>query len=80
MVWRGYGILCIHFYFILLYFILFIYLFFCLEETLGKDTYMRATSATDLVILSTVPFRKFPNHNYVKVSSQQLRHALPTAF
>ena len=38
MVWRRYGILCIHLYFILLYFILFIYLFIFLEETLGKDT------------------------------------------
>ena len=50
--------------------------FFCLEATLGKDTWMRATSATAMVIFSRVLFRKLLDHNYIKVSSQQLRGTL----
>ena len=53
---------------------MFIFQFFCLEATLVEDTKMRATSATDLVIFSKWPFRKFPDHNWVNVSSQQLRN------
>ena len=69
MAWRCHGILCFHFYF-----------FFCLEATLGKDTWMRATSATAMVIFSRVLFRKLLDHNYVKVSSQQLGGTLTTEF
>ena len=54
--------------------------FFCLEATLGKDTWMRATSATAMVIFSRVLFRKLLDHNYVKVSSQQLGGTLTTEF
>ena len=35
MVWRCHGILCAHFYFHFSFIYLF---FFCLEQTLGKDT------------------------------------------
>ena len=34
---------------------------------------MSATSATVLVISLKVTFQKFPDHNHVKISSQQLR-------
>ena len=40
---------------------------------------MRATSAIVLVIFLKVPFRKFPDHSYVKAFSQQLRGTLATA-
>ena len=41
---------------------------------------MRATSTTVMVTFLKVLFRKLPYHSYVKVSSQQLRDALTTAF
>ena len=41
---------------------------------------MKATSATVLVIFSKKPFRKLLNHNYVKVSSLQLKGTLKTVF
>ena len=41
---------------------------------------MRATSATVMLIFSKVLFRKLLDHSYVKVSSQQLRGTLTTAF
>ena len=67
MVWRRHGILSFHF-----------YLFFCLEATLAKDTWMTATSATAMVIFSKVPFRNLIDHSYVKVSSQKLGSTLKT--
>ena len=75
MVWRFHGILCFHFYFILFC------LFVCLEVTLlGKDTWIRATSATAMVIFSKVLFRKLLDHSYVKVFSQQLGGTSTTEF
>ena len=68
MVWRCHGILCVYFY------------FFCLEATLGKDTKMRATSATVMAIFSRVLFRKLLDHSHDKVSPQQLRGTLTTSF
>ena len=41
---------------------------------------MRVTSATVAVIFSEVLFRKLLDHSYFKVSSQQLRGTLTTAF
>ena len=41
---------------------------------------MRANSATVLVFFSKELFQRFPDHNYVKVSSQQLRGTLTTTF
>ena len=46
------------------------FFFFCLEATLGKYTWMRATSATAMVIFWKVVFQKLLDHSYVKVSSQ----------
>ena len=37
---------------------------------------MRATSTIVLVIFSKVPFQRFPDHNYVKGSTQQLQSTL----
>ena len=37
---------------------------------------MRATSTIVLVIFSKVPFQRFPDHNYVKGSIQQLQSTL----
>ena len=59
---------------------IFIFIFFCLEPTLGKDTWMRVTSATAIVIFSKVLFRKLLDHSFVKVSSQQLGGTLTTEF
>ena len=59
---------------------LFIFFFFCLEATLGKYTWMRATSATAMVIFWKVVFQKLLDHSYVKVSSQQLGGTLTTEF
>ena len=56
-----------------------LWFFFCLA-TLGKDTWMRATSATVMVTFSKVLFRKLLDHSYVKVSSQQLGDTLTTEF
>ena len=42
------------------------FLFFCLEPTLRKDIWMRATSATVMIIFSKVPFGKLHNHNFVQ--------------
>ena len=68
MVWRCHGILCFHG-------------FFCyLEATLGKDTCIRATSATAMIIFSKVLFRKLLDHSYVKLSFQQLGGILTTEF
>ena len=68
------------FIFVLFYFILFFF-FVCLEVTLlGKDTWMRATSATAMVIFSKVLFRKLLDHSYVKVFSQQLGGTSTTEF
>ena len=39
---------------------MFLFQFFCLEETLGEDTYMRATSATVLVF-----FRKCHSESFL---------------
>ena len=41
---------------------------FCLQPTLGKDTWMRATSVTVMVTFSKVPFWKLLDHNYVQSS------------
>ena len=41
---------------------------------------MRATSATVRVIFSKMAFQKLLGYDYVKVSSQQLRGTLKTAF
>ena len=41
---------------------------------------MRVTSATVMIIFLKMLFRKLLDHNYVKVSSQQLRGTLTTAF
>ena len=41
---------------------------------------MRTTCATVLVFFSKVSFRKFPDHNEVKVSFQQLRGTPTTAY
>ena len=51
MVWKCHDILCNFFG------------FFGLEVTLGKDTKMKATSVTVLVIFSKVPFQNFSDHN-----------------
>ena len=56
------------------------FFFFCLEATLGKYTWMRATSATAMVIFWKVVFQKLLDHSYVKVSSQQLGGTLTTEF
>ena len=56
MVWRCHGIPCVYFY------------FFCLEPTLGKDTWMRATSTTVMVIFSKVLFWKLLDHNHLQSS------------
>ena len=42
------------------------FLFFCLEPTLRKDTWMRVTSAAVMIIFSKVPFWKLHNHNFVQ--------------
>ena len=57
--------------------LIFIFIFFGLEATLGQD---RATSATVMVIFSKEPFQKLLYHSYVTVSSQQLRDTLTTVF
>ena len=44
------------------------FLFFCLEPTLRKDTWMRAISTTVIVIFSKLPFQKLLDHNYVQSS------------
>ena len=59
-------------------FCVFIFFFLAFEATLGKDTWIRATSATAMVIFSKVLFRKLLDHSYVKVSSQQLGSTLTT--
>ena len=41
---------------------------FCLESTLGKDTWMRAASVTVMVIFLKVPFWKLLDHNYIQSS------------
>ena len=56
------------------------FFFFVCLATLGKDTWMRATSATVMVTFSKVLFRKLLDHSYVKVSSQQLGDTLTTEF
>ena len=42
------------------------FLFFCLEPTLRKDTWMRVTSAAVMIIFSKVLFWKLHNHNFVQ--------------
>ena len=44
------------------------FLFFCLEPTLGKDAWMRATSTNVMVIFSKMPFWKLLGHNYIQSS------------
>ena len=43
----------------------FIFIFFCLEPTLRKDTWMRVISATVMMIFSKVPSWKLPGRIYV---------------
>ena len=58
------------------YVFIFILFYFCLEATLlGRDTWMRATSATVWYF-----FSKLLDHSYIKVSSQQLGGTLTTEF
>ena len=55
-------------------FCVFIFIF-CLEPTLGKDTWMRASSATVMVFFSKLPFWKLLDHNYVQTSCSRIaRH------
>ena len=58
------------------YIFIFILFYFCLEATLlGRDTWMRATSATVWYF-----FSKLLDHSYIKVSSQQLGGTSTTEF
>ena len=50
MIWRCYCIPCVHF--------IYLFIYFCLESTLGKDTWMTASSATVIVLFLKVPFWK----------------------
>ena len=68
MVWRCHDILCFYFF------------IFCLEATLGEGYLDESDFRHCFGSFSKVRFRKFPDHNYVKVSSQQLRGTLTTAF
>lgn len=45
---------------------LFPFLFFCLELTVRKNAWMKATSVTVMVSFSKVPFWKFLDHSYSK--------------
>ena len=54
---------------------------FCLEPTLGKDTSMRASSATVMVFFSKVQFWKLLDHNYVQTSCSRIaRHIEKSIF
>ena len=46
-------------------FLVFIFIF-CLESTLGKDTWMTAASVTVMVIFSKMLFWKLLDHNYIQ--------------
>ena len=54
---------------------LLVYIFIlCLEPTLGKDTWMRATSATVMIIFLKVPFWISLYHNYIQSSTKVLNN------
>ena len=54
MVWRRHGIPRVRYYYL------------CLEPTVRKDTWMRTTSVTVMVIFSKVAFWKLLDHSYVQ--------------
>ena len=46
----------------------FLFLFFCLESMVRKQTWMRTTSVTVMVIFSKAPFWKLLDHSYAQTS------------